>query len=162
MDRRSMWVGIWLIIMGGFLLAAQFDIVTIGWSTLWPLVIIIPGLILEGSFFLHRETPGVLVPGGILTITGLNLFICNTFGWWLMEYLWPLFPLAVAFGLFQLYVFDGRDRTLLIPVAILGTVAVVAFLGKFAVMAISKIIPLLLIGFGLYLLLRGRRRDHTY
>lgn len=157
-----MWLGIGLIILGIFLLAAQFEIVEIGWSTLWPLVVLVPGLIFEAAFLFQRDTPEILVPGGIFTVTGLNLFICNTFGWWLMKYLWPLFPLAIAVGIFQLYLFGDHDRDLLIPVAVLGSVSAIAFLCMFATLVISKIIPLAIIGFGIFLFVRGRQANRTY
>ncbi len=41
-----------------------------------------------------------------------------------MEYLWPIFPLGVAIGLFQLYLFGGREKRLLIPIGILGAVSI--------------------------------------
>lgn len=157
MDWRKSWLGISLIVLGAFLLLIQFDLVTFGWRTFWPMIILLPGLVLEVAFLFNRGIPGILVPGGILTVTGLNLFLCNTFGWGLMAYLWPLFPLSVAFGLFQLYVFDTRDQALLIPVTILGGFSAVSFISILATHFIGKIIPFVIIGIGIYVYWLGRR-----
>jgi hypothetical protein len=161
-DWKNMWLGIGLMILGAFLLAVQFDIIVVGWKSLWPLIILIPGLLFELGFLFERDIPGILVPGGILTVTGLNFLVCSNFGWWLMKYLWPLFPLAVAFGLFQLYLFDGRDRDLLIPVAILGSVSAVAFFCIMATFVVGKIIPFAIIALGIFLYVRGRQTDRSY
>lgn len=159
MDWKNMWLGIFLMFVGMILLLAKFDIIIVGWKTLWPLFVLGPGIILEGAFLLNRKIPGVLVPGGILTLTGLNLFVCNLLGWGLMTYLWPVFPLSVAFGLFQLYVFDSHDRGLLIPVGILGVVAGIGFVTTLASQLIGGVIPLLIFAVGVYLFLKGRNQQ---
>jgi hypothetical protein len=41
-----------------------------------------------------------------------------------MEDLWPIFPLGVAIGLFQLYLFGAREKGLLIPIGILGAISI--------------------------------------
>ena len=156
MDWKNAWLGVFLMIVGGVLLLARFDIIVIGWKTLWPLFILIPGLMLEGIFFLNRNVSGVLVPGGILTLTGLNLFICNLFGWHLMGILWPMFPLSVAFGLFQLYIFEERNPGLLVPVGVLGLVSLIGFMTSLANQLVGGLIPILIFALGVYLYLKGR------
>lgn len=124
---------------------------------IWPAFILIPGLLFEFAFFINRRNPGLLVPGGILTVIGM-LFFFETFTfWYFSEYTWPIYPLAVAFGLFQLYLFSGRHRGLLIPVFILTGVSCISF----AIMFInffsrwvnySYIMPVLLIASGVYVM----------
>lgn len=64
------------------------------------------------------------MPGGILTTYGF-LFLTNSiFGWHLMEKLWPIFPIGVAIGLFQLYIFGKREKELLIPIGILSGLSI--------------------------------------
>lgn len=157
MAQKETVLGLSLIMFGAILLLAKMGILALGWSTLWPLFVLLPGLILEGAYIFNREIPGILVPGGILTIVGLNLFICVNFSWgW--TYLWPLFPFSVAFGLFQLYIFDNRDRALLLPIAIIGGVSIIAFLSTLATALVGGIIPFAIILFGAYFIYKGRQQ----
>jgi len=41
-----------------------------------------------------------------------------------MEKLWPIFPIGVAIGLFQLYIFGKREKELLIPIGILSGLSI--------------------------------------
>ena len=112
-------LGIVLLLMGIILLLSNFGFIEISWKHLWPLFLLVPGILFEFGFFIYRKDAGLLVPGGILTTYGL-LFLANTiYGWQLMGYLWPVFLLGVAIGLFQLYLFGERENGLLIPVGIL-------------------------------------------
>lgn len=130
MDRRV--VGIILIFLGLLFLLSNFNIlpneIVIDMSTMWPLFILIPGILLEKSYFDRKKDPRLLVPGGILIVVGLLFFFEIFTNWIYMQYTWPIFILAVAFGLFQLYIFGKRESILLIPIIILTTVAVISIL----------------------------------
>ncbi len=158
MNKRNEWIGILLVGLGVVLLLIKFNILTIGWGTIWPLFLLVPGVLLEFAYFFHREQPGVLVPGGVLTITGLTFAVCAIFDQWgWMSFLWPMFPFSVAFGLFQLYIFGGKEKGLLIPVGILGGVAVIAFLTSILSAAIGGLIPIAMILLGVYIYFNGKR-----
>jgi len=75
------------------------------------LFVLIAGIFFEASYFISCKDAGLLVPGGILITYGL-LFLFNVYyGWNLMDNLWLIFPLGVAIGLFQLYLFEvGRSE----------------------------------------------------
>lgn len=128
MKRRDLTAGLILILIGVSALLDYFlDIQIFSMQRLWPLFILIPGLSMEFSFIRSRRDPGILVPGGILTTLGF-LFLFETFtSWHFAGYTWPIYPLAVAIGLYQLYVFGGRQRALLIPVFILSSFSIIAF-----------------------------------
>ena len=129
MNRKNYVWGILLIELGLILIADKtFAIGFFSPDKAWPVFILVPGLIFELSFFISRRNPGLLVPGGILTTIGLLFFFENFTGWNFSEFTWPIYPLSVAIGLFQLYLFDGRPRGLLVPVFILSTVAIVSFI----------------------------------
>jgi len=115
--------GFLLLCIGIVLILSNFGIIEIVWDNLWPLFLLIPGILFELSYFIYRKDAGLLVPGGILITYGLLFLVNVIYGWSLMEYLWPIFPLGVAIGLFQLYLFGGREKGLLIPVGILGAVS---------------------------------------
>jgi hypothetical protein len=166
MKKNNFMWGALLILLGMLLLANRFfSFRLLSMSTLWPLFILVPGLLFESGFFIYRKDPGLLVPGGILTTIGL-LFLFETFtGWKYSAYTWPVYPLSAAIGLFQLYLFTGRNGALLIPVAILGGVSVIAFFTMTlnAVLGVlppwfnmGLIVPVFLIVIGVYVMSRRR------
>lgn len=160
LKNKNQLFGTLLICIGLVILLVKLGILHIGWGTIWPLFILIPGLILEGSFIFNRQIPGVLVPGGILTVSGLTFMVCALFGRWdWMSFIWPLFPFSVAVGLFQLYLFGGKDKSLLIPVGILGGFSVIALLTSLMTAAVGVVIPIAIILLGGYLLFSGKENS---
>jgi hypothetical protein len=123
MKKINYIVGLSLLFMGVLIILANFGVIEIVWENLWPLFLLIPGIVFELSYFIYRKDAGLLVPGGILITYGLLFSVNVIYGWRLMEYLWPIFPLGVAIGLFQLYLFGVREKGLLIPVRILGAIS---------------------------------------
>ena len=98
-SSSSLAVGIVLVVVGVFFLIMrlfQIDLSTYG----WPLYVVIPGLtlLIVGYFSLGT---GALVPGGIVTITGLILLAQNASGDWASwAYAWTLVaPGGVGLGL---------------------------------------------------------------
>jgi hypothetical protein len=168
MHRSHFTLGVILIFIGVLSILNQFfNFDFFSMSTLWPLFILIPGLIFEFSYFTSRKDPGLLVPGGILTTIG-TLFLFETFtNWYFAAYTWPIYPFAVAIGLFQLYLFGNREKGLLVPVFILSAVSFISFASMmfnrvFWWLDKSLIFPALLILIGLSLLFRnniGKRLD---
>lgn len=128
MKKNRLVIGFVLIMLGLLMLLKPiFQINIFDMEHFWPIFVLAPGLIFEMSFFVGRSNSGLLVPGGILTTIGV-LFYFETFtNWNFSEYTWPVYILAVAIGLFQLYYFGGKAKGLLIPVGILTTVALVSF-----------------------------------
>jgi len=123
MKKNNYLFGLLLLCIGGLLILANFGVIEIVWDNLWPLFLLIPGIVFELSYFIYRKDAGLLVPGGILITYGLLFLVNVNYGWHLMENLWPIFPLGVAIGLFQLFLFGGREKGLLIPVGILGAIS---------------------------------------
>jgi hypothetical protein len=143
--------GLILIALGVmFILQNVFGYNMFSMEKLWPIFVLIPGLSFEFGYFTTRRNPGVLVPGGILTTIG-GLFFFETYtNWMFSEYTWPIYILAVAVGLFQLYLFGGRKKGLLIPVFILTTLSVVFMASGLMSAAIGSIIlPVALILLGI-------------
>lgn len=161
MAGKNYFWGILLILLGvGALVNNILGYNLFSIDRLWPLILIMIGLSFEASYFLSKKAPGVLVPGGILTTIGL-LFLFETFtDWRFSAYTWPIFPLAVAIGLFQLYLFGGRNRAVLIPVLILTTISLSAYAsmlfgGIFRWLNSSLILPILFIALGILILFRN-------
>ena len=122
--------------------------------------LLIPGIVFELSYFIYRKDAGLLVPGGILITYGL-LFLVNVIsGWHLMEYLWPIFPLGVAIGLFQLYLFGGREKGLLIPVGILGAVSLFFLINNLLFVDFRLLAGILLVVIGIWIIFKKIKSDN--
>ena len=154
MNRIPNILGILLLTIGILLLASNFGFIEISWQHLWPLFLLVPGILFEFGFFIYRKDAGLLVPGGILTTYGL-LFLSNViYGWQLMEYLWPVFLLGVAIGLFQLYLFGEREKGLLIPVGILTAISLFFLANHLVNINFRLMAGIILIFIGLVIILK--------
>ncbi|MDV3427606.1 MAG: hypothetical protein LIR50_11395 [Bacillota bacterium] len=131
MKGKVIWGFLFIILGVIFLINSIFGHEFISASDLWPFIVLALGLSFEISYFNNRKDPGVLVPGGILTVLGF-LFIFETFtNWNFSGYTYPIYTLSVAIGLFQLYLFGEKKGGLLIPVFILTAVSVFQYLSIF-------------------------------
>ena len=159
--RKSNYIwGLIMILLGGLLLSSDFlNFGILSPMLFLPILILGIGLSFEAGYFMNRKAPGLLVPGGILTTIGMLFFFEVTTNWKFAGYTWPIYILAVVIGLFQLYLFSGRPKGLLIPIFILLSVAV-AFLSMNVLMVFDSwvnlrlIISILLMGFGLIIITR--------
>jgi hypothetical protein len=158
--------GLLCLILGlAFLCNAIFDIDLFSMSNLWPLFVLVPGLCFEATYFTTRKAPALLVPGGILTVIGLLFFFEIATGWVFAEYTWPVYILATAAGLFQLYLFGGKPKGLLLVISILAIVAGTSFLVMILgalvhVAGYNFIMPLTLIVIGAFIIITSIRRRY--
>ena len=164
MDKRgNLIIGAVLIIVGVLLLLKTTGLVifNIGFiiSRFWPfLFLMIPGLAFHYAYFFGRnKDAGLLVPGGILLFTGITCQLSTSLGIW--HLMWPGFILAVAVGLFELYLFGNQDKGLLIPVVILGGLSAIFFTSfsfrwMFGFNASKFFIPLLLVVIGIIIIFK--------
>jgi hypothetical protein len=90
--------GIVLVTVG--ILVLLFGNVGIG--LLWPIFVLVPGLIMIGSAFVgHRRNAALAVPGTIVTVVGLLLLVMSLSGYWeAWSYAWALIIAAAGFGTF--------------------------------------------------------------
>ena len=154
MKKINYLFGLFLLIIGVLLILANFGAIEIAWDNLWPLFLLIPGIFFELSYFIYRKDAGLLVPGGILITYGLLFSINVIFGWHLMDNLWPIFPLGVAIGLFQLYLFGGREKGLLIPVGILGAVSLFFLINNLIYVDFRLLAGILLVLIGIWIIFK--------
>jgi len=146
--------GFLLLFIGVLLILSNFGIIEIVWENLWPLFLLIPGILFELSYFIYRKDAGLLVPGGILITYGLLFLVNVSYGWRLMEYLWPIFPLGVAIGLFQLYLFGGREKGLLIPVGILGAISLFFLINNLLFVDFWLLAGIVLVVIGIWIIIK--------
>jgi len=166
-------LGLVLVVVGVFFLIMrlfEIDLSTYG----WPLYVIIPGLTLLIVGFLSLGT-GALVPGGIVTVTGLILAAQNASGDWASwAYAWTLVvPGGAGLGLFMqgLRVHDSKQvrlgRNLMFWSALMFMIGFVIFESIFNISGqdfgiVSRAaLPVLLIIIGVTLLLRSMQRGRS-
>lgn len=156
--NHNMVLGAAFILVGTLVLLSNLGYLSFSWSYIWPMALLIPGIYMHISFFTGLDkNPGILVPGGILTTYGVLFYANVILGWDLMSDLWPVFLIGIALGLFELYIFGGQDKALLIPVAILGGLGFI-FLTKSEFLLSKKYLaPAFLIVIGVMILFKDRK-----
>jgi hypothetical protein len=163
MKKINYLFGLFLLFIGVLLILANFGVIEIVWENLWPLFLLIPGILFELSYFTYRKDAGLLVPGGILITYGL-LFLFEEidvmYGWHLMEDLWPIFPLGVAIGLFQLFLFGGREKRLLIPIGILGAISLFFLVNNFLFVNFRFLAGILLVVIGIWVIFKKSKSNN--
>lgn len=164
MKKSNITWGIILILVGVLLILRQiYHLEILDMKYLWPFIILILGLAFEINYFADRRNPGILVPAGMFITIGI-LFIFETqTAWAYSGKTWPVYLLAVAIGLLQLYIFGSHERGLLIPVSILSIISLIALVrgfwgNKYSWLSYSFIGPCIIIVIGLYILLGSLKR----
>ena len=130
----SLAIGLALIAFGVlFLLGAvlRIDI----WNALWPLFIIIPGLLFfMGMVVIGKPGAPLAVPGSIITMAGMILFVQNLTGLWnTWAYAWALVvPTAVGIGVAIAGMWGDDQRAVRVGTAMAGIgLAALLFLAFF-------------------------------
>jgi len=164
--NRQRGVGIVLIALGAIFLLGRF--VDLG-AALWPLFVMAPGIaLLAWAFLGGREASGLAVPGSIVTMVGLILFVQNVtgrFDTW--AYAWGLIVASVGVGTWLYGSLALRDKEMEDGARILMIgLALFAGFGVFFEFVIglggrpgplgSWVVPLLLIAAGVALLYRRK------
>lgn len=156
--------GVLLIAIGIFILLGRYTDISLSRTIqFWPIIILLIGIVLEITYFGRRDNPGTLVPAGILMILGILFIFETTTNWSFSNYTWPIYLIAVAFGLFQLYWFGKRDNGLLVPISILLLISLSAYMtfilgtSIFYIFRIKWIFPIILIISGGMILYRNRK-----
>ncbi len=151
-------IGVFFIVIGLLSILGVANIVELSWKFFWPFFIIIPGISFELAYFTKkskgfRPDPGILVPGGVLTTIGCLLLLNSIFDFKPMQYLWPIFILAPAIGLFQLYFFGEKDKGVLMACGILTAIsAIFLMISLITIPFFTYAVAFVFIGVGIYLL----------
>ncbi|MFC0211025.1 hypothetical protein ACFFK0_00955 [Paenibacillus chartarius] len=129
MNRNAL-LGLGLIALGIILFTVRGETYSVGtlFGLFWPSMFVLPlGVFFHWLYFgmTGRRGAGLLVPGGILLVSGVVCQIAMLFDLW--SVMWPGFLFAVSVGLFELYWFGGRNRWLLIPINILLVLSLLFF-----------------------------------
>ena len=142
--------GLIMIMVGIVFLLGNFGALDLDWEVLWTWVLIVMGVVFWLGFIFDRSKDGLIMPGTILLTIGIVFNIHTRYEWASMEYLWPFFILAPAFGFYAMYLFGKRDRGILVPAVILTIIGTIFLMGSIPVL--KYIWPLLLIGIGVLMI----------
>ncbi|MFC5703625.1 hypothetical protein ACFPVX_20255 [Cohnella faecalis] len=155
MNKQSAAAGVLVLVAGLVILLGKLGVFAFIGTVFWPLFILIPGVLLHVLYFGRIVPSAVLIPAGILTIVSIVLLICNWFGWEAMRYLWPLFPFAIAVGLYEYYIFGySRSRTIWTISVVLGGLSILLFALTLLWTWGIYLFAVVLIGVGAWLVLR--------
>lgn len=153
-------IGIAIVAAGLIILLGKLGVFAFLGQAFWPLLILAPGIVLH-ILYMSRLLPAyTLIPAGILTVYGVLFFLCNTWGWGLMTYLWPFLLLGVAVGLLEYAVSEVQRPRLAFALGIWsGALSIIFLIFTLLQTSISYILAVLLIAGGLWLILRrgGKR-----
>jgi hypothetical protein len=161
MKKQNSLFGIFLMFIGSVLLADQiYDIDFLSFSNFWPLLILIPGIFLEISFFSLKKEPTILVLGGILTTAGLFfIFEIATNKQYSTE-TWAIYTFGLSVGLLQYYLFSKKNKSLLLPIFLLAFISVFSFAINFfgdtyTWLTYGLLLPCLIIMLGIFVLFKN-------
>ena len=134
MSNKQYTIGLAILAAGIVILLGKLGVFAFIGNIFWPLLILVPGVLLHLLYFGRMLTSAVaLIPAGVLTVYGLLFFVCNLGGWKLLVWLWPVFIAGPAVGLYEYSVFGpNRDRTLrMIAVGLIALSALLLLIGLF-------------------------------
>jgi hypothetical protein len=163
-ERRSdLVIGILLLLIGGWFLAAQFNLMPtlneiINIQYQWPTIIIGVGVLLFILGLLTRN-PGMSVPACIVGGIGGILYYTNSTGLWgAWSYLWTLIPGFVGIGILLSTLLGGEERTGYREGLRLILVSVILFAVFFMLLSgqgnITRYWPILIILAGVWILVQ--------
>ena len=106
----QIYFGIVLILTGGLFLADLFLPIPV-MKEYWPLLVVLFGLtFIVGMLTSKRRGAGLAIPGTLIVVIGLLLYVQNTFHLWITwTYAWALLIVAVGLGLAIMNAYLKRD-----------------------------------------------------
>jgi hypothetical protein len=153
-------VACFFILIGILGLVSSLTSFHISWNFFGAIIPLLLGVFFEVQYFSEKKEAGILVPGGILTVVGILVLLEHLFGEGISEYIWPLYIVAPAIGLFQLYWYGGKQKALLIPVSILTIFCLVSLMiTLYKIPPFSFLIPIVLLVIGFYMLWTYLRKE---
>lgn len=151
-----------LIVIGLMSLAGQFFSQQGFWGIIWPFFVIgLGAMFFVGMFAGGKSAAGLAIPGTIIGLIGLMLFVQNTFNYWeSWSYGWTVILFAVGLGIYIMgwYGENEAQRHSGIGLMKVGAILFLIFGGFFEMFfnsfAFSKyLFPVALILLGVYLIL---------
>lgn len=166
MRNRTSYIGLILIIIGGAALYNSLFLDNLfSMRNMWPLFILLPGLFLEIDYLTNyrRRDASVLIPGGILSLTGA-FFLIKQFVPIMDTLSSPIFMVILGLSLLQYYVAKPKDRGILVISMALILIGVFLgygrYLGEFPYwLNFNTVRAFAILLLGVYLVFRTSTRD---
>lgn len=144
MSKNQYAVGLLFLAVGLVILLGKLGLFAFIGTNIWPLFVLIPGILMHVLFFGRLLPAFMLIPGAILTINALIFFFCIAFGWSYMQFMWPFFIFGVAVGLYEYHLFEMSHPKFPLTVAII-----------LALVAASFFVIMVFWGWGMYIIAAG-------
>lgn len=159
-DNNKLMTGILILAAGIIILLGKLGVFSFLGKALWPLLLLIPGIVFHLWHFWRKGPSELLLPGGILTVYGVLFIIANIWGWSTLKYTWPGFILGIAVGLYEYEFFSSvRQNGVMIAAVIVGAVSIILFGITLFSLALIYLIAIALIIGGVWLIAaRGKTR----
>jgi hypothetical protein len=113
-DKRNygaLVVGVVLICLGALSLMERLFKGTGFWGWVWPIMIMAFGaLFFIGMFIFGKSYGWMAIPGSIIAVNGLMLFLQNLTGRWeTWSYSWTIILISVGLGIFIMGAWEGSE-----------------------------------------------------
>jgi hypothetical protein len=121
MRKTGNLLGLFLTLVGIFLLFGNLGLIELDWNNLWPIFPLFLGLFFFLQYLNHKDK-GIIIPATLFTGIGvffLMFTLPNGVPWSQMSQWWPIIPMILGFGFFLAYLADMKDSGLLIPATVL-------------------------------------------
>lgn len=131
---------------------------------IFALAILILGIAFDLSYFIGRKSSTNLVPGGILITLGIYYIFKSYFYIGALNVVtWQIYALSLSVGLYQLYIFAGRERSNFILATVLAVISIFSATSNIFKIILpvwfdkNFILPVILIVVGIYVLFRSSK-----
>ncbi|QRN85858.1 hypothetical protein JR334_01080 [Clostridia bacterium] len=164
MKKTMVMTGITLLLVGLISLLGATDVIPLGMGLVWPLSLLLPGLFFQIIFWVKRNRFGeeILIPSGILIVYALFFFVAESRGFEILSTGWPIFPLGVALGFLQTYLFGSRKSIYLFIGQILLIFSVLAILFNSLSLDLDGILfPIILMFLGILAVIQAFWKDRS-
>ncbi|GGG89104.1 MULTISPECIES: hypothetical protein [Paenibacillus] len=159
MPNNKYSAGILVLLAGVVILLGKLGVFSFLGAIFWPLLVLIPGILLHVFYFGRLFPAAVLVPGGILIVYAVLFIVCNIFGWNSLKYLWPLFIFGIAVGLYEYYLLSSTKERVILTASIALAASSAVFLALVLLWSWGiYAIAIVLIGAGSWMLFGRRNR----
>lgn len=160
-DNNKLMTGVFILAAGVIILLGKLGVFSILGRALWPLLLLIPGILLHLWHFWRKGPSELLLPGAVLVVYSLVFFIGVFGGFQTLKFTWPFFVFGIAAGLFEYNYFSPRRQNgILIASLVLGALSLFLLGWTLFSLSVVYILAALLIIGGIWLIAtRGNRRS---
>lgn len=152
-------IGLLFIGLGLLFTLTNLGFLQISMSLIWPIFLVIPGLLFEYGYYSRKKDPGLLFPGAILTTLGLIFFFHTITHFAYIQFLWPLFILPTGIAFLQFYLHGLNHKVFLILFFMFSALTVFFITFQFFIFHPYLILSLAFIFVGILVILPHNKRN---